>query len=182
MEFWYYQYLNSWQDISSLDDLYYYWDGGVVVLEPRYRLVEIDDLIDALSSYDYLGYYDYNNNYVKYDINSDVISGEGYQITFSDEAISYYEGDEIKVSTLLTSEDSFFTFIYEVCDYRGDYSFDYLLREQLALRFVIIGEAELEGEDNYYEFYVLNNYFRIEYYNETLFYNGSQLFLGNNPR
>lgn len=182
LEFWYYQDLNSWQDISSLDDLYYYWDGGVVVLEPRYRLVEIDDLIDALSSYDYLGYYDYNNNYVKYDINSDVISGEGYQITFSDEAISYYEGDEIKVSTLLTSEDSFFTFIYEVCDYRGDYSFDYLLREQLALRFVIIGEAELEGEDNYYEFYVLNNYFRIEYYNETLFYNGSQLFLGNNPR
>ncbi|MDY0115859.1 MAG: hypothetical protein RBS76_05130 [Acholeplasmatales bacterium] len=181
LEFWYYQVLNSWREIYSLDDLYYYWGDDVVVLEPRYRLVEIDDLIDALSSYDYLGYYDYNNNYVKYDINNDVISGEGYQITFSDEAISYYEGDEIKVSTLLTSEDSFFTFVYEVCDYREDYSFDYLLREQLALRFVIIGEAELEGEDNSYLINVFESYFWIEYYDNYFFYNNQQLFLGNNP-
>ncbi|MDD4090786.1 MAG: hypothetical protein PHY22_03650, partial [Acholeplasmataceae bacterium] len=62
-----------------------------------------------------------------------------------------------------------------------DYSFDYLLREQLALRFVIIGEAELEGEDNSYLINVFESYFWIEYYDNYFFYNNQQLFLGNNP-
>jgi hypothetical protein len=182
LEFWYYQVLNSWREIYSLDDLYYYWGDDVVVLEPRYRLVEIDDLIDALSSYDYLGYYDYNNNYVKYDINNDVINTDEYQITFSNNAINYCENGEIIISIPLTSETPFETFIDLVSARYEDYYFDYYLREQLVLRIIIIGAIEAEiKENNFYSFDIFDYYFWINYDDDAIFYNGYQLFLGNNP-